>query len=185
MDTHLGHASSRPVFSLIAAMDRGRVIGCAGGIPWRLPEEQAYFQRVTMGAPVIMGRLTYESIGRPLPGRDNIVVTRSSGLNLPGCRLAAGPGEAASLAAGAPEAFIIGGEEIYRLFLPLADRMYLTHIDASFSGDAFFPAWEPDEWRLVSEEPGGTGDRNGYRYTYARYERIRAEEAGIKPSPSS
>jgi dihydrofolate reductase len=143
-----------PVISLVAAMARNRVIGAGNRLPWRLPEDLKRFKRITMRAPVIMGRKTHESIGKPLPGRRNIVVTRQPGARWDGCEVAGSLDAALALAGDAPEVFVIGGGELYRLALPRADRLYLTLIDADYAGDAFFPEIDPREWRETAREPG-------------------------------
>ena len=143
-----------PLVSLVAALARNRVIGAGNRMPWHLPEDLRRFKRLTMGAPVIMGRKTHQSIGKPLPGRRNIVVTRRPGAAWAGCEVAHSLGAALALAAGAPEVFVIGGAELYRLALPRADRLYLTLIDADYAGDALFPEIDPAQWRETAREPG-------------------------------
>ncbi|OGA21578.1 MAG: hypothetical protein A3I01_06375 [Betaproteobacteria bacterium RIFCSPLOWO2_02_FULL_65_24] len=163
--------------SLIAALSRNRVIGRDKQLPWRLSEDLRRFRELTMGHPVIMGRKTYESIlmtlGGPLPGRMNIVVTRSPDYQAPGCRLAASVQSAldrAREAAPGGEVFVVGGAEIYRLALPFADRLYLTEIHADVEGDAWFPALDAEEWRETSRESRESQD---FRYDFATYERRR------------
>jgi dihydrofolate reductase len=138
--------------SLIVAMARNRVIGRNNALPWRLPEDLKRFKAITMGHPIIMGRKTYESIGRPLPGRANIVVTRSGQFEAPGCTVVRSPQAALDACAGADEAFVIGGADIYRAFLDRADRLLVTEIDADFEGDAYFPDFDPEEWRETARE---------------------------------
>ncbi|MCC5855727.1 MAG: type 3 dihydrofolate reductase [Idiomarina sp.] len=141
--------------SLVAAMANDRVIGREGGMPWHLPDELQYFKEITMGKPMIMGRTTFESIGRPLPGRRNIVVSRSAA-NLPeGVEHAESPAAALALCQDAEEVMVIGGGQIYREFLPLATRMYLTHIELSVDGDTTFPDWSGVVWqrKLLREVP--------------------------------
>jgi dihydrofolate reductase len=155
-----------PTVSLVAALARNRVIGTGNRLPWHLPEDLRRFKRLTMGAPVIMGRKTHESIGKPLPGRRNIVVTRQPGARWEGCEVA-GSLEAALAAAGdAPEVFVIGGAELYAAALPRADRLHLTLIDAEYEGNAFFPAFDPADWRETAREPGP-------EFTFVTYERAR------------
>lgn len=127
------------MIELIAAQSRNGVIGAENRLLWRIPEDFAHFRRTTMGAPVIMGRRTWESIGRALPGRLNIVVSRRAPALPPGVLAARSLAEAVRLAAGAPRVFVIGGGEIYRQALPIAGRIWLTRIDADFTGDAYFP----------------------------------------------
>lgn len=156
---------------LIAAMDRERHIGNGPDIPWRIPGEQKRFKDLTMHRVVIMGRKTHESIGRPLPGRTEIVLSRSDVAVPEGTHLAATPEAALALARSLSDedVMIAGGEQVYRLFLPLADRLYLTRIDASYQGDIFFPAFDEDAFDLVAEEPVA----GEVPYTYQTYERRR------------
>jgi dihydrofolate reductase len=139
--------------SLVAAMAKNRVIGTANALPWRLPEDLRRFKALTMGHPVIMGRKTFESIGRPLPGRTNIVVTRSNAFAAAGCRTVDSPAAALAACSGEHKVFIIGGEQLYRTLLERADLMYLTEIDRSFEGDAWFPEFDRQQWQEISREP--------------------------------
>jgi dihydrofolate reductase len=136
--------------SLIAAIAADRVIGNHGALPWRLPDDLARFKRLTMGHPVAMGHATFQSMGRPLPGRRNIVLTRDRAAVIPGCETAHSLKEALELGAG-QELFVIGGAAVYALFLPVADLMYLTLIDAAVPGDTFFPEVPWEQWRVRSE----------------------------------
>ena len=144
--------------SLIAAVARNRIIGVDNRLPWRLPDDLRRFRSLTWGKPIVMGRRTHESIGRPLPGRRNIVITRRS--RVPeGCERAESLRGALAMTAEAPETVVIGGACCYREALPLAGRLYLTRIDADFSGDVRFPDWDPAEWVECERErfaPGGT-----------------------------
>jgi len=143
--------------SMIAAVARNGVIGAHNAMPWRLPSDFAFFKRTTMGKPLVMGRKTFESIGKPLPGRINIVVTRQAGYQPEGVLvfsdLAAAIGHAQSMAAadGHGEVFIGGGGEIYNEAMPLADRLYITHVDLAPEGEARFPVIDPDAWEAVEE----------------------------------
>jgi dihydrofolate reductase len=138
--------------SLIVAMARNRVIGRNNALPWRLSEDLKRFKAITMGHPIIMGRKTYESIGRPLPGRANVVVTRSEQFEAPGCTVVRSPQAALDACAGADEAFVIGGADIYRAFLDQADRLLVTEIGADFEGDAYFPEFDEARWRETARE---------------------------------
>jgi dihydrofolate reductase len=155
-----------PIVSLVAALARNRVIGAGNRLPWHLPEDLKRFKRLTMGAPVIMGRKTHVSIGRPLPGRCNIVVTRQGGASWPGCKIAHSLDDAIALAGNAPEVFVIGGAALYAAALPRADRLHLTLIDADHQGDTFFPAFDPADWREIAREPGAG-------FAFVTYERTR------------
>ena len=137
--------------NLIAAMTRNRVIGRGNAMPWHLPEDLRRFRQLTLGHPVIMGRKTHESIGRPLPGRENIVISRRSDRVLPGIRLAGSLEEALGDAQAKP-VFVIGGGEIYRLAMPFADRIHLTEIAIEIDGDAHFPEIDPSEWMEIARE---------------------------------
>ncbi|RMF18132.1 MAG: dihydrofolate reductase [Alphaproteobacteria bacterium] len=159
--------SSHPLrITLVAAVAKNGVIGTRGRLPWHLPADLRHFKALTWGKPVIMGRRTFESIGRALPGRRNIVLTRDPGWRAPAqVALARDRCEALTLAGQVPEAMVIGGGEIYRLFLPLADRLELTEVDLSPSGDAYFPELDPCEWREVScEFHEAEGDRPSFRF---------------------
>ncbi len=157
------------MISLIVAHDKNRVIGYENKMPWYLPGELQYFKEQTMGKPMIMGRKTYDSIGRPLPGRKNIVITRNENFHVEGVEVARSLEEALQLAGDVEEVMIIGGEQIFKVALPIADRLYITHIEHDFNGDTFFPTYG-EEWRLISRsEPVEAPD--GYSYTYCIYDR--------------
>ncbi len=157
------------VLSLIAAMDRRRLIGRDNALPWRLPEDLRHFKATTLGKPVIMGRKTWESLGRPLPGRRNIVVSRNAAYVADGGETAPSLTAALAQAGDVEEAFVIGGAELYRQALPLAQRLYLTEIDAEFTGDAWFPDFSADEWREAGREAQVSTD--GLAFAFVRYER--------------
>ena len=142
--------------SLIVAMAENRVIGNAGELPWRLPTDLAYFKRITMGKPVLMGRKTWEAIGRALPGRKNIVVTRNQAFAAEDAVVVHSLDAALDLVGSAEEVMVIGGEEIYRLALARADRIYLTEVNLVPAGDARFPDLDPAEWREASRENHGS-----------------------------
>ncbi len=159
-----------PVLSLIAAMARNRAIGIENRLPWRLPEDLQYFKRVTMGKPVIMGRKTYESIGRPLPGRTNIVITRSCEWRAEGVVVAHSVQDALSRVGDVSEVFVIGGAELYGQALPQADRLYLTEIGTDFIGDAYFPEVDMCGWHEVKRE-SFPDDGRGFGYAFVQYHR--------------
>lgn len=138
--------------NLIVAMDAQRGIGIDNTLPWRLPEDLAHFKRLTTGHPIIMGRKTFDSIGRPLPNRRNIVITRNADWRHEGVEAVGSIEAAIALVEGAP-AFIIGGAEIYRQSLPLAGQLIITEIHKTFSCDAFFPEVDPEQWEEIAREP--------------------------------
>lgn len=159
--------------AMIAAMSRNRVIGRDNALPWHISADLKHFKRTTLGKPVVMGRKTFESIGRPLQGRTNIVVTRQEGYRPEGVRVATSTASALALADdvaaadGAAEVMVIGGEQLYRSLLPHAERLYLTEVDAEVEGDAFFPELDAC-WEVASEEPGEEGD---WRFRFVEYQR--------------
>ncbi len=158
------------MISLIWAMDENRAIGKNNQLPWRLPADLQFFKRVTMGSPVAMGRKTYESIGKPLPGRENIVITRNPSFKPEGCMTASSVEQVleADRDTGT-ELFIIGGADIFKQALPFADRLYITQIYESFDGDTFFPEFDMDGWKLVSREKGKKDEKNPYDYEFLCY----------------
>lgn len=143
---------TKPCITLIVARARNGVIGRDGTLPWRLPEDLAFFKRTTMGHPIVMGRRTWESIGRPLPGRRNIVVSRQAGFVAAGAEVVPSLDEALRLCAGAGELFVIGGAQLYGEALPRADRLIVTEIDDDFDGDTHWPAPDPAHWREAARE---------------------------------
>lgn len=158
-----------PCLTLVAAMAANRVIGIDNQLPWHLPEDLKHFKAVTLGKPVIMGRKTYDSIGRPLPGRRNIVVTRQHGWSAAGVEVAHSLEAALALVQEADTACVIGGAELYRQALPLAHRLELTEIAESYQGDAHFPAFSADEWREVQREAHHS--EQGLDYAFVSYQR--------------
>lgn len=150
--------------SLVVAMARNRVIGRDNAMPWRLPAELAHFKKVTLGHPVIMGRRTYESIGKPLPGRTNIVVTRNAGFNAPGCVVVTSLDDAWKAAGDAGEVSVIGGTAIFAEALPVADVIHLTEVDAEIAGDTYFPPFDRGEWRETEIAYHAADERNAYPF---------------------
>jgi len=159
------------IVSIIVAVADNDVIGRDGGLPWHLPADLKRFKRLTSGHRMIMGRRTWDSIGRrPLPGRPTIGVSRDPSLVAEGAQVACSVEEALDLAAGADEVFIAGGEAIYRAALPVADRIYLTRVHACFDGDTHFPAFDANDWRVVVEERHEPDEKNPYAHTFQVYE---------------
>ena len=159
--------------SLVVAVAENGVIGRDNQLPWRLPEDLAYFKRVTMGHPVLMGRRTYESIGRPLPGRRNIVVTNNREFSAPGCIVVHSLEEAWKAAGDADEVSIIGGTALFQATLPLADRIHLTEVQASVEGDTFFPHFDRREWRETEVMRHGADARHAYPFRIVVLDRRR------------
>jgi len=157
--------------TLIAARARNGVIGSNNQIPWKIPGELAYFKRMTMGHPIVMGRKTWESIGRALPGRRNIVVTRNGSYVAAGAEIVTGLDEALARAGGAAEIFVIGGAQLYAEALSRAHRILLTEIDADFSGDTFFPAVDLSQWREVRRERHPPAGDRPFEFSFVDYER--------------
>ena len=159
--------------TIIAAMARNRAIGRNGRMPWHLPAELQHFKKTTMGRPVVMGRKTWEAIGRALPGRQSIVVSRAADYKAPGCLCVASLEAAIEVAEGG-EIMIIGGGELYRLALPLAQRMVLTLVSCAPEADTWFPEWEEGEWRLLSCVYHAADDRNEHDFEIRDLARVRA-----------
>jgi dihydrofolate reductase len=163
-------AGARPRLSLIVAMARNRVIGRDGKLPWHLPADLKRFRALTMGHHILMGRKTWESIGRPLPGRTSIVITRTPGYAAAGATVVHSLSEALESARGDSEIFVVGGAEVYRDALPLADRIYLTELQADFEGDVAFPEIAADQWSFLEREHhAAEADRPAW--DFAIYER--------------
>ncbi len=152
--------TQKPRVSVIAALARNRVIGIENRLPWRLPEDLAHFKALTLNHPILMGRKTFESLGRPLPGRTNIVITRNPDYRPEGCLVADSIPAALALCEDADEVFFIGGAELYAQAIPLADRLYLTEVDIEAAGDAWFPEYDAHAFREVSRtsHTGEKGD---------------------------
>lgn len=157
--------------TLVAAVAKNGVIGRDGDLPWRLPDDLKAFKRLTLGKPVVMGRKTWESIGRPLPGRHNVVMTRSQNFDAPGAGVVRSAEEALELLADHEEIMVIGGGAIYRQFLDRAGRIYLTEVDAEVDGDVTFPELDPGQWAEVSRDHHPADDRHAYAFTLVRLDR--------------
>ena len=165
-------ASAPPRICLIAALAANRVIGRNNALPWHLPADLKRFKALTLGHPVLMGRKTHESIGRPLPGRRNLVITRKRGYIAPGCEVIHSLEQAIAACPGAEEIFVIGGAELYRESLPRAQRLELTEIQAEFEGDAAFPEFSLAQWRETGREIHRDEAGISFRYDFVRYERV-------------
>jgi dihydrofolate reductase len=160
------------ILSIVVAVAENGVIGRGNDLPWRLPDDLKRFKALTMGKPIIMGRKTYASIGRPLPGRTNIVVSRQQALDLQGCVVVHSIEEALKAAGTAPEAVLIGGAELYRSAMSAVGLIHLTRVHAAVEGDTFFPALDPSQWRetIVATHPAD--ERHPYAFTYVTLERV-------------
>ncbi|HLC59961.1 MAG TPA: type 3 dihydrofolate reductase [Candidatus Nanoarchaeia archaeon] len=156
------------IISLIAAIGKNNVIGINNKLPWKLSADLKRFKTITSGKPVIMGRKTFESIGKPLPNRKNIIITRDKNYKVDGCIVVHSPEEALNVAKGNEETMIIGGEQIFNMFLPQANRLYLTVIEKDFVGDAYFPEYRKDEWKEVLRE---WHKDDGLKYAFVDLER--------------
>ena len=160
------------MLSLIVAVGEHNEIGQGGTMPWHLPADLRHFKVLTLGKPVLMGRHTFEAIGKPLPGRRNVVVTRNAAYRAAGCEMANSLTDALVLAAAVPEIMLIGGGELYREALPRAQRIYLTRVHAHFDADTFFPALDPTDWRETAREDHASDARNVHAYSFVTLERL-------------
>jgi len=160
------------ILSMIVAHAENRIIGKDNDMPWHLPADLAYFKKTTLGKPIIMGRKTYESIGRPLPGRMNIVISRDENYHAEGVETVTSVESALALVTDVEEVMVIGGGAIYQHCLDAADRLYITHIKASIEGDTQFPEYDSEnEWKKVSSEIREPDEKNAYRLEFCVYER--------------
>ncbi len=152
-------------------MDKNRLIGKNNTLPWHLPADLAFFKKVTMGKPIVMGRKTHESIGRILPGRENIIITRNKDYKAEGCTIIHNIQDIFAFEKEYDEVFVIGGAEIFKDALPYADRLYITFIDHEFDGDTYFPLINEGDWTVISKEKGPKNEKNPYEYYFTIYER--------------
>jgi len=164
------------VLALVWAMGRNRVIGAGNALPWRLPADLAHFKALTTGHPVVMGRKTYESLGRPLPNRTNIVMSRDPSFRPAGCNVVDSVDAALAMASrhadpSNPLVFVMGGADLYRQALPLADRLYPTLVDCEVDGDAWFPDFDWGAWTVTEQRRHAADDRNAYACTFLTLER--------------
>ena len=160
-----------PTISLIVAMTENRVIGRDGDMPWRLSSDLKRFKRITMGHHILMGRKTYDSIGRPLPGRTTVVISRAATYDDPQIRVARSLDEAIQISGADEEIFITGGAQIYELALPQVDRIYLTRIHCELEGDTFFPEVDLEKWELIEQEKHTADEKNNFDYSFLTYQR--------------
>jgi dihydrofolate reductase len=158
-----------PRLTLIVARARNGVIGRDGKLPWRLPEDLAFFKQTTMGHPIVMGRRTWESIGRPLPGRRNIIVSRQAGFSAAGAEVVPSLDQAIHLCGGDEALFVIGGAQLYAEALPRAERLIVTEIDADFDGDTHWPAPDPAQWRETARQHLPPTAARGFALDFVTY----------------
>lgn len=163
--------SGTPRIALVVAMARSGVIGRDGALPWHLPDDLRRFKALTLGKPILMGRRTWESIGRPLPGRTNLVLTRDPAFRAEGATAVASLEAALAAAAGQEELMVIGGAQVYALAAPLASRVHLTAVDAEVSGDTRLPPFDPREWREAAREHHAADARHAYAMDFITLER--------------
>ena len=173
----------RKQVTIIAAMARNLAIGFNGEMPWHLPGELKHFKETTMGKPIVMGRKTWESIGRPLPGRQNIVVTRNQSFQASGCDVAGSLDQAVRIASG-EEVMIIGGGQLYAQALPFSDRMILTLVDCDPEADTWFPEWQNSEWRQISLRSESADEQNPYAYQVIEWVR-KTDSGDTSPAPGT
>lgn len=159
--------------AFVVARDRNGVIGKGGALPWRLPDDMKHVRALTIGKPLIMGRRTYESIGKPLPDRTNIVLTRDPAFRAEGVKVASTPEEALALAGDAPEVIVFGGAEVFARFLPMTDRIYLTEVETDAAGDTYFPALDPRQWRETERTEHPADAKHAYPFRFVTLERLR------------
>ncbi|NOR43935.1 MAG: type 3 dihydrofolate reductase [Gammaproteobacteria bacterium] len=160
------------IISIIAAMDRNNLIGNNNQLPWHLPADFAHFKSVTMGKPIVMGRKTFESIGKPLPGRTNIVLSRNAETQFEGVICVTAFEDALAVVSDADEVMVIGGSSIYEMLLPQINRMYFTFVDAAFEGDAWFPDYDEKEWVEIDSVTRQADDKNKYSCRFVTLERV-------------
>lgn len=159
------------MISFIVAMDKNRVIGKENQLPWHLPADLQFFKRVTSGHVIVMGRKTYESIGKPLPNRTNVIITRQADFQAEGCLVFHDVDSLMAHFSKEEELFVIGGAEIFSLFMPNVDRMYITLINHEFEGDTYFPEIDGSEWEIIHQEKGVRDEKNPYDYSFITWQR--------------
>ena len=159
--------------SIVVAMDSNRLIGKDNGLPWHLPADLAFFKKLTTGNTILMGRKTFDSIGRPLPNRRNIVITRNADIEITGCEVVNSIEKALSLVQSETEVMVIGGAKLYQQILPIADRLYITQIEGEFDGDAYFPSYNEAEWSQISIDSREPDENNHHKYHFITFDRRR------------
>lgn len=160
---------AKPKITIIAAVAANGVIGKDNDLPWRLPEDLKFFKQQTLGKPIVLGRKNYESIGRPLPGRQNVILTRDTSYQAEGCDVVHSIDELWSVVGDAPEVMIIGGAEIYKQFLDVADKMVLTELEQPVEGDVYFPEWDKASWQLVEQSEIQISESSSLTFRFSTY----------------
>jgi dihydrofolate reductase len=163
---------TKPLISFVVAMAQNRVIGRDNQLPWHLPADLAHFKRLTVGKPIVMGRKVYDSIGRPLPERHNVVLSRDLNLTIPGCTVVNAPEAALAAAGPVDEVAVIGGAQIYALFLPIVDIIHLTIVEADIPGDTYFPELPERDWKATEESFRAPDEKNLYPLRFITLERV-------------
>lgn len=158
--------------SIIVAIAKNSIIGDKNSLLWHISEDMRFFRETTSGHPVIMGRKTYDSLGRPLPKRTNVVISRTT-KHIEGCTVVGSLEEAIALFPKEEEVFIIGGAQIYALAMEVADRLYLTRVEHDYQGDTSFPEWDESKWKLISRTPYERGEKYEYPFAFECYDRVR------------
>ncbi|MDO8826726.1 type 3 dihydrofolate reductase [Methylophaga sp.] len=158
--------------AFVVAMDEQGLIGRDNDLPWRLSADLQYFRRITMGKPILMGRKTHESIGRALPGRQNIVVSSLPDYQAAGCDVVDSIDKALAVAKDADEIMVIGGSSLFEQMFDIADKFYLTRVHAELEGDTWFPEWDKTQWQLISQESHPADEKNDYAYSFEVYQRV-------------
>jgi dihydrofolate reductase len=161
------------IISLVAAAAENNIIGKENALPWRLPADLKFFKNLTMGHSIIMGRKTFQSVGKALPGRKNIIITRDNSFSAEDCIVLGSLSEAFQVCKDEDEIFVVGGAEIYHQSMEFADKIYLTRVHALFAGDTYFPDIHEDEWRVLSKEEHRADEKNIYPYSFIQYLRIK------------
>ena len=168
-----------PIISFVVAIDKHRVMGCDNQLPWQMPADLQHFRQLTLNKPIIMGRKTYESIGRPLPLRRNIILTHDKHFIAEGCEIFHRPEDILNALSNEPEIMVIGGASLFELWLPSADCLHITYIDGEFKGDVFFPEWDRKLWQEVFHETHAADVKNPYDYIFTEWKRCLSAEGQI------
>ena len=159
--------------SIVVAMDSNRLIGKDNGLPWHLPADLAFFKKLTTGNTILMGRKTFDSIGRPLPNRRNIVITRNADIEITDCEVVNSIEKALSLVQSETEVMVIGGAKLYQQILPIADRLYITQVEGEFDGDTYFPSYNEAEWSQISIDSREPDEDNHHKCHFITLDRRR------------